>query len=97
VVSVSFTLSEVGVTHTQPSGTAIPVGEDTWLAGKPDRQDFADALRSGLSPTHGSMPYLFTVEYTDMIGQQPQRLRLAVGTIGQDSALRVKRIEHDAN
>lgn len=95
VQSVSFTLSEVGVTHTHPSGIAIPVGEDAWLAGKPEGQDFADALRAGLSPTHGPMPYVFTIAYTDIVGRQRQRLRLAVGTVGQDSALRVKRIEHD--
>lgn len=94
VESVSLTLSEAGVTHAEYSGAAIPAGEDAWLAGKPVGQEFVDALCSGLSPTHGPMPFIFAIVYTDIAGRQGQRLELGVGTVGSDTALRVIRIEH---
>jgi hypothetical protein len=94
VESVSLTLTEVGVTHAEYSGIAIPVGEDAWLSGKRVSREFRDALSTVPSPTHGLMPFIFTVPYTDVVGKQRQQLELGVGSVGQDSALRVKRVKH---
>ncbi|MGO9792153.1 MAG: hypothetical protein ACLP8S_22410 [Solirubrobacteraceae bacterium] len=94
VESVSLTLTEVGVTHAEYSGIAIPVGEDAWLSGKPVSREFRDALSTVPSPTRGLMPFIFTVPYTDVVGKQRQQLELGVGSVGQDSALRVKRVKH---
>ncbi|MCD6726895.1 MAG: hypothetical protein LT070_06600 [Solirubrobacteraceae bacterium] len=95
IESVSFSLGEVDETHTEYSGVAVPVGEDAWLAGKPDTNDsLSIALRRQPSPTHGSMPYILTATYTDIAGKQRQRLELGIGTKGRDTALRVLRIQH---
>jgi hypothetical protein len=97
IQSFSATLSEADVTYAEYSGAAVPAGEDAWLAARPDPNDpFVEALRRVPSPLHGVMPVIFTVTYTDIAGNQEQRLELGVGSIGQDSALRVIRIEHIA-
>jgi hypothetical protein len=97
IESFSVLLAEAAVNWTGYSGDAVPAGEDSWLAGDA-RNDpiFMEALARVPAPVHGPMPYVFTVTYTDIAGDQTQRLELAVGTIGQDSALRVLRIEHVA-
>jgi hypothetical protein len=95
IESYSFTLMETGDEYAQFGGQAVPVGEDIWLAGRPVAGEaLSSALLKQPAPVHGSLPFIFTVTYTDIAGQQRQRLELAVGTIGQDSALRVRRIEH---
>jgi hypothetical protein len=92
---IAFTLNEVEETYTEYSGIAVPVGEDAWLAGKPDdHHSVRTALGRVPSPVHGAMPYTLTATYTDIAGKQKQRLELGIGTRGQDSALRVLRIEH---
>lgn len=94
VEGITFTLTAVGVTHVEPGGIVIPVGEDRWLAGKPNRQEFRDALARVPSPVHGAIPYGFVITYTDITGTQKQQLELGIGTVGQDSAQRVKHIAH---
>lgn len=96
VESVSITLAD-GETYSEFSGIAIPVGEESWLAGKPEaRSDVARALNKTPSPLHGPMPLVFVAIYTDTSRRQKQRLELGVGTRQSDSALRVLRIEHVA-
>jgi hypothetical protein len=91
----ALTLNEVGETYSEYSGVAVPVGEDAWLAARPDDHSAVRAaLGRVLSPVHGAMPYILSATYTDIAGKQRQRLELGIGTRGQDSALRVLRIQH---
>lgn len=97
IESFSFVLAETGDEYAEYTRKAVPVGEDAWLAARPTSgSDVALALLGQPSPTHGPLPYIFTVTYTDIAGQQKQRLELSVGTVNQDSALRVQRIAHTA-
>jgi hypothetical protein len=94
VESVSITLTYSGASYSQYGGIAVPVGEDRWLGGAPVIGELKDALTDDPSPTSGPMPIVFTVTYTDLVGQQRQRLELAVGTRGFGTTLRVVRIKH---
>jgi hypothetical protein len=92
---VAISVDGVDEPYREYSGIAVPVGEDAWLSGKPiESSAAAQALRGQPSPVHGPMPYVLTATYTDIAGKQKQRLELGVGTKGQDSALRVLRIQH---
>jgi hypothetical protein len=92
---VALTLNEVGETYSEYSGVAVPAGEDAWLMGNPeDHSAVRTALGRVPSPVHGAMPYTLSATYTDIASKQKQRLELGIGTRGQDSALRVLRIQH---
>lgn len=92
---VAITIDGIDEPYREFSGVAVPVGEDAWLTGKPNEgSGVAQALKRQPSPVHGPMPYVLTATYTDIAGKQRQRLELGIGTKGQDSALRVLRIEH---
>ncbi len=93
--SFSIALADDGADYSEFAGVVVPAGGDIWLAGDPDANAaLVQRLRTVPSPVHGPLPYLFTVAYTDVAGKQRQRLVLGVGTAGQDSALRVLRVEH---
>src|SRR4051812_41880885 len=94
---VAISVNGVDEPYREDSGVAVPVGQDAWLSGKPiETSSVAQALKGAPSPVHGEMPYVLTAVYTDISRRQKQRLELGVGTKGQDSALRVIRIEHVA-
>ncbi|HMJ96018.1 MAG TPA: hypothetical protein VK486_09205 [Thermoleophilaceae bacterium] len=84
-----------GEAHRQHGGEALPAGEDLWLAGKPVAgEPFARALAHTPSPLHEAAPLVFSVVYADISGSQRQRLELALGGRGRDSAWRVLQTAH---
>lgn len=62
--------------------------------GAPDQNtEFANALRHVSAPLEG---LIFDVAYTDALGDQPERLKLGIGTQGGSTAWRVVTVEHRA-
>lgn len=95
IESFSLNLVDVDAGYSEYGGRSVPVGDDHWLAAQPQASgELVTALRSVPSPTHGPMPYVFSVVYADISGRQEQRLELGVGTRQGDSALRVLRVEN---
>jgi len=84
-----------GTSHAQHSTTLVPPGEDAWLLAEPvSTSAFAQAIQATPSALHGPTPVIFTVTYTDALGNQRERLELGLGSNGADTAWRVLRTAH---